>query len=129
MRLRLIVSFLTLICVAQVHRSPAVGSVLANPGDQHRGTLEQALQAAATSLGFVYAGECSTARSPEDLGRLCTTFVEERSRIRAYIAGRTFSEYTLWLFIAEGPDGWRPAGDAPFDFFAPTLTPPWPVGP
>ena len=76
--------------------------------------------------GAAYAGACEWARAPQDIGKVCTTFVAARGRLRAYLAGPTFSEYRLWVFVEHTPAGWRPAGTAPLDFYAPAAAVPWP---
>jgi hypothetical protein len=129
MRRKVVATLLTLMCVAPPSLPAMASPVLGSAALEAQATPDDALQALTGMLGFSYAGDCVTARSPEDIGRVCTTFVDEQGGVRAYIAGRTFSEYSLWLFIQEGSTGWQPAGTAPFDFFAPTLDPPWPVGP
>ena len=78
------------------------------------------------ATGAVYAGACQWARSPRDIGKVCSTFVAARGRFRAYLAGPTFSEYRLWVFVEHSTAGWRPAGTAPLDFHAPAGAVPWP---
>jgi hypothetical protein len=45
---------------------------------------------------------------------------------RAYLTGRTFSEYSTWVFVSRTPAGWSVAGTAPLDFFATEEVIPWP---
>lgn len=86
----------------------------------------EAVRAAVEATGAVYAGDCATTRSPEDIGKVCAKFVEGRGAMRAYLVGRTFSEFSTWVFVEETPAGWRLVGTAPLDFHAPTLSIPWP---
>lgn len=76
--------------------------------------------------GDVYAGDCVATVSPQDIGKVCSTFVAERGGVRAYLVGRTFSEYDRWIFVRRWGRGWRSAGTVPLDFFAPSLQIPWP---
>jgi hypothetical protein len=87
---------------------------------------EQAVRAAVEADGAVYAGACAATRSPEDVGKICATFIDERGDTRAYLTGRTFSEYGMWLFVQGGPTGWTVIGSAPLDFFATDPRIPWP---
>ena len=77
--------------------------------------------------GAVYAGDCAATRSPEDVGKVCSRFVAQRGSLRAYLTGRTFSEFSLWVFVERTRAGWLPAGSAPLDFAAPDLEIPWPL--
>lgn len=89
-------------------------------------TPEAAIRAAVEAGGRVYAGDCADAVSPRDLGRICSRLVEEKAEARAYLVGRTFSEFSTWVFVAPvPPDGWRVAASVPLDFFGPP-EPPWP---
>lgn len=78
--------------------------------------------------GAVYAGDCAGTRSPEDVGKICSTLAAERDDLRAYMIGRTFSEYTTWVFVGQTDAGWLLVGSAPLDFFAPPDAIPWPDG-
>ncbi len=89
-------------------------------------TPEAAVEQVVTAQGAVYAGDCASTRSPQDVGKVCARFAAERSGMRAYLAGRTFSEFTQWVFVAPADGGWRVVGTAPLDFFATTPTVPWP---
>ena len=74
----------------------------------------------------MYAGDCSATVSPRDIGKTCSKLGDERGDLRAYLIGRTFSEFSRWVFVRRDRDGWRTAGTAPLDFFAPSLDVPWP---
>ncbi|MGI8550642.1 MAG: hypothetical protein ACR2PL_07605 [Dehalococcoidia bacterium] len=75
----------------------------------------------------VYAGDCSTTRSPEDIGKVCSKFVETSAGVRSYLTGRTFSEFDQWVFVEQTAAGWQLAGTAPLDLEATSLVIPWPA--
>ena len=89
-------------------------------------TPEAALEQLVRATGAVYAGDCATTRSPEDIGKICSRFVAERDSRRAYMLGRTFSEFSAWAFVQQVAGGWEPAGTAPLDPFATSVVVPWP---
>ena len=89
-------------------------------------TPEEAVQQVVTAQGAAYAGDCARARSPQDVDAVCSGFVAERTAMRAYLVGRTFSEFTQWVFVAPADGGWRVVGTAPLDFLATTPSVPWP---
>ncbi len=74
----------------------------------------------------VYAGDCAATESPRDIGKVCSKFIAQRGALRAYLVGRTFSEFSAWVFVEQTRDGWIPLGTAPLDFAAPVLVVPWP---
>ena len=76
--------------------------------------------------GGAFAGPCEETVSPRDIGKVCARFVEERDGVRAYLIGRTFSEFSTWVFVRQGSAGWSLAGSAPLDFHDMTMTIPWP---
>jgi hypothetical protein len=76
--------------------------------------------------GDVYAGACAATRSLADWGKTCATLVAEQAGRRAYLIGRTFSEYSEWVFVAQQGSGWRVVGTAPLDFFDASGHIPWP---
>ena len=91
-------------------------------------TPEAAVRAVVEAGGGVYAGDCGETVSPRDLGKVCSRLIEEKAGARAYLVGRTFSEFSTWVFVAPvSPDGWRVAASVPLDFFGPP-EPPWPQG-
>jgi hypothetical protein len=90
------------------------------------GSPEQAIAAAVASRGAVYAGDCAETVSPRDLGKVCSRLVEERAGVRAYLVGRTFSEFTDWLFVARSGDAWQTIGGAPLRFYSESIDIPWP---
>ena len=87
---------------------------------------EDAVRQAVQATGAVYAGDCAATRSPADLGKVCSKLVEERESQRAYLTGRTFSEFSEWVFVEQTAGGWVLAGSAPLDFFATSIEVPWP---
>jgi hypothetical protein len=89
-------------------------------------TPEAAVRRFVEAGGMVYVGDCAATRSPEDRGKVCSWFVAERGVTRAYLTGRTFSEYRQWVFVRRLDTGWVIAGDAPLDFFHVEVQIPWP---
>jgi hypothetical protein len=89
-------------------------------------TPEAAIAAFVVASGGVYAGPCEETRSPEDIGKICSRFIVERGTLSSYLIGRTFSEFDRWLFVERSGVGWSVVADAPLDFHAQTLEPPWP---
>src|SRR5215213_5916119 len=79
-------------------------------------TPEAALAAFVVLAGGVFAGPCAQTRSPDDIGKVCAGFVDERDHLRAYLLGRTFSEFTTWVFLDEDGRGWTLLASAPLDF-------------
>lgn len=69
-------------------------------------TVEEALAGFAFGAGMPYAGDCAATTLEEDTGKWCSTLSEDRGSTRIYGAGPTFSEYTTWLLLTEGPAGW-----------------------
>ena len=89
-------------------------------------TPEAALVAFVVLAGGVFAGPCAQTRSPDDIGKVCAGFVDERDHLRAYLLGRTFSEFTTWVFLDEDGRGWAVVASAPLDFHDMTMAIPWP---
>ncbi len=100
-------------------------------GPSRAATVMPSAEAAVAQLveegGTAFAGPCSGTRSPDDMGKVCSRFVAERAGVRAYVIGRTFSEFDRWVFVAESDGGWAVAGQAPLDFTSTSIEPPWPV--
>ena len=90
------------------------------------GTPEEALAAYVMRDGGTYAGPCAQTRSPDDIGKVCAGFVDERDHLHAYLLGRTFSEFTTWVFLGEDGHGWTVLASAPLDFHDATAAIPWP---
>lgn len=89
-------------------------------------SADDAIRQQVEQNGGVYAGDCASTRSPEDVGKICSKLVAERDSERAYLTGRTFSEFDTWVFVQQTPAGWNVAATAPLDFFDTTGTIPWP---
>jgi hypothetical protein len=89
-------------------------------------TPEDAVRQVVEARGTIYAGDCAATRSPADRGAFCARFVGEQSGVRAYLIGRTFSEFSEWVFVAQRGGGWRVVGTAPLDFFDTRGHIPWP---
>ncbi len=89
-------------------------------------SAEEAVRSAVEASGAAYAGDCAATRSPDDIGKVCAKLIGSRGALRAYLIGRTFSEFTTWVFVEETSSGWQVVGTAPLDFHAPTLDIPWP---
>ena len=107
--------------------APIAAGASALPLPPSAPTPEAAAGLALAAYGNIFAGECTATRSPEDIGKLCSKFVARCGNVRAYVAGRTFSEFSLWVFVRQTPDGWYPAGTLPLDQSATSLTVPWPI--
>jgi hypothetical protein len=88
-------------------------------------SAEEAVRSAVESAGDAYVGDCAATVSPRDAGKTCSRLVAERNGVRAYLAGRCFSEFSRWVFVASEDGGWRTVGVAVLDFFGPP-EPPWP---
>ena len=78
------------------------------------------------STGATYAGDCAATRSPEDVGKVCSKLADEQNGVRAYMTGRTFSEFSTWVFVQQSNSGWQVIGSKPLDFFDMSGTIPWP---
>ncbi len=89
-------------------------------------TPDEAVELAVQHLGGEYAGVCEGARSPDDLGKICSRFVAACGSARAYLLGRTFSEYNTWLFIVRAPDGWHFARTESLPLTGSLADVPWP---
>jgi hypothetical protein len=89
-------------------------------------TPEDAIRLVVEAGGQTYAGDCAATRSPQDAGKTCSKLIEERDGMRAYLAGRTFSEFSTWIFVEQTNSGWQSLGTEPLDFFATSIQIPWP---
>jgi len=98
----------------------------ATPAPETQPTPDAALETMVVDSGARYAGDCATTRAPDDIGKVCSRFVDARDGVRAYLTGHTFAEFDSWVFVAGTADGWQPVGTVPLDFFAETLVVPWP---
>lgn len=87
---------------------------------------EQVVAAAVLAGGSEYAGDCADTVSPRDVGKVCSRLVEQRGGVRAYLVGRTFSEFNTWLFVAGAGTSWQLVGEAPLRFHSESIEIPWP---
>jgi hypothetical protein len=74
------------------------------------GAIQQAIQ----PYGYVYSGDCGVA-TPADIGRYCSKESAVHEPVHAYLVGRTFSEYSIWVFIQQQGDEWIPLGTVAYD--------------
>jgi hypothetical protein len=89
-------------------------------------TAEAAVGLVVAGFGTAYAGDCAATRSPDDIGKACSKFVAEQAGVRAYLAGRTFSEYRVWIFVQQNAAGWQLVDTQSLDESASSPTIPWP---
>jgi len=89
-------------------------------------TPDAAVRASLEAHGTTYAGDCDATASPRDLGKACSRLVEERGGVRAYLVGRTFSEFTTWLFVGEDGGRWSVVRETPLCFECESIEIPWP---
>jgi hypothetical protein len=89
---------------------------------------EEAVAGFVAMLGSDFAGSCAETRSPQDLGKMCAGLMAEREQdgLRAYLIGRTFSEYTTWVFVAPIQGQWSVVATVPLDFASVDPAIPWP---
>ena len=89
-------------------------------------TPELAVAAAVTAGGQHYAGLCEQTRSPEDIGKVCARFVDQRKDVHVFLIGRTFSEFDRWVFVAPSASGWSTVAVELLDYYSLSPTIPWP---
>lgn len=89
-------------------------------------TAEEAVARFVQARGTAYAGACDATRSPQDVGKVCSRYIDAQEGVRAYMTGRTFSEFDTWLFADETAGVWTIVASAPLDFHDMTGTIPWP---
>lgn len=89
-------------------------------------TAQDALRQQVQSQGAIYASDCASTRSPDDLGQLCSKYVARQGNVEAYLTGKVFSEFRQWVFLQRADDGWHLLGTAPYDDSASTPAIPWP---
>lgn len=88
-------------------------------------TPVEALRLYVEDQGMVFAGECAVTISPDDLGKTCWKLVDQRENVQAYLIGRTFSEYSAWVFVEEREGGYVVSTTKPLDFYGNGAIP-WP---
>jgi hypothetical protein len=81
-----------------------------------------AIQQAIAPYGYVYSGDCALA-VPADIGLYCSREVGNHGPVHAYLLGRTFSEFSAWVFLQQVGDEWVPLGAVGYDE---TNVIPWP---
>src|SRR3712207_5851973 len=79
-------------------------------------TPEEAIAQLVQGRGDRYAGLCEQTRSPEDIGKVCSRLIERRGALQAHLIGRTFSEFSTWVFLDEQAGGWTVIASEPLDF-------------
>jgi hypothetical protein len=89
-------------------------------------TPEAAIEVLVRSNGGQYAGPCEQTRSPEDIGKICSKLIEQRGTLQAHLIGRTFSEFSTWVFITPRDTGWAVLGTEELDFHDMSGSIPWP---
>ena len=89
-------------------------------------TPEGAVQDTLEAAGTAYAGDCAATVSPRDIGKVCSRLVEERDGMRAYLIGRTFSEFTTWVFVGSTDTAFTVVSEAPLCFECLSMEIPWP---
>jgi len=89
-------------------------------------TPQAAIAQLVESNGGQYAGACEQTRSPDDIGKMCSRFVDDRGAVQAYLIGRTFSEFSTWVFLQQRDGGWSVLATAQLDFNDVTMKIPWP---
>jgi hypothetical protein len=78
---------------------------------------ESAVRRLVESHGATYAGDCGGTVSPRDIGATCSKLIGEERDVKAYLVGRTFSEFTDWVFVqVTGRGDWRIVAETPLDF-------------
>lgn len=125
------------LAVVGIHMHTAQGSALAPPAAGPSAPFstarmapspEEALAEFVAMLGSPFAGPCAETRSPRDLGEICAGFMGEREQdgSRAYLIGRTFSEYGTWVFVRPNDGQWAVVATLPLDFTSLDPAIPWP---
>jgi len=87
---------------------------------------QDALAGFVLTNGDRFAGSCESTRSPEDIGKVCARLIDERDGVQAHLIGRTFSEFSTWVFVGQRDGGWTVIASTPLDFHDPTMHIPWP---
>jgi hypothetical protein len=87
---------------------------------------EAAIEAFVRSDGSDYAGLCEQTRSPDDIGKVCSKLIEQRGSLQAHLIGRTFSEFSTWVFVTPRDGGWTVLGTEELDFHDMSGSIPWP---
>ncbi len=94
---------------------------------QPAATPDDAVAETVIAAGATYVGDCSTTTSPANLDQVCTTFMAQRGDLQAFLAGRTFSEFSVWVFVQRNAQGWIPVSTLPVAEDASPRNVPWPA--
>ncbi|MBI2759798.1 MAG: hypothetical protein HYX51_00020 [Chloroflexi bacterium] len=119
-------ALLALLAIACAGDSAKISAEAAPPAAVTAASADEVVRQAVEFTGMAYAGDCAATQSPRDIGKVCSKLIGERDGMRAYLTGRTFSEFSTWVFVEQTSAGWQLAGTTPLDFFAVTETIPWP---
>jgi len=90
-------------------------------------TPQEAIAQVVQARGERYAGLCEQTRSPDDVGKVCSRLIEARDGVQAHLIGRTFSEFSTWVFLTERDGGWTVLGTEALDFLDTSGFIPWPT--
>jgi hypothetical protein len=105
------------LCAAALHVHTAFGA------ESPESAVRQMLQ----ERGAPYAGDCAATASPRDIGATCSKLAGEEGGVKAFLVGRTFSEFTDWVFVGQSGRGdWRILAETPLDLHNDDGTIPWP---
>lgn len=110
-------------CCANIPQPDVMAADSQQPSVSPREALGRFIEA----RGERFAGLCAESQSPDDIGSRCATFTAERDGLRAYLTGRTFSEYSRWIFLRRGVAGWVVVAGAPLRFDTGDGSIPWPM--
>jgi hypothetical protein len=88
---------------------------------------ESAVRETVESSSARYVGDCGTTVSPRDVGAVCSKLISVERGTHAYLVGRTFSEFTDWLFVEQTDRGhWQVVAATPLDLRTDDGSIPWP---
>lgn len=75
-----------------------------------------------------FIGDCAQAKTPDDLGKLCSVFRGQRGTLVAYDVGPTFGQPLITMIVDNKPDtGWTVVDGFLADPAKPTTAIPWPL--
>src|SRR5918998_3924861 len=95
------------VCAVALHAHTAFGAE----------SPESAVQQVVEQHGDTYAGDCAATVAPRDIGATCSKLIGEENGVQAFLVGRTFSEFTDWIFVQQSDRGdWRVVAEMPLDF-------------
>ena len=115
--LRAVAPVIVVVCALALHLHTAFGAE----------SPESAVRQLVESRGATYAGDCGSTVSPSDIGATCSKLIGEQREVKAYLVGRTFSEFSDWVFVTDSGRGdWRIVAETPLDLRNDDGTIPWP---